>query len=164
MYADYDKYLRDKTDTYNKSSLAIKIYMSLLTVEYLIQIFFKISLPLRMGYSIVSDRYVYDTVINDIAIDRGLSIQDVIKILSQFWSYIPKPEVSFLVEVPESVAIRRKNDIPSISYLALRNQIYKQVAATEKNVTSLDGTLPITELQDRVLRILNRDNKLSARK
>lgn len=155
MFSDYDKYLRDKRESYKKSSLAIKIYIFLLTLEYLAQVYFKISLPLKFRYSVISDRYVYDTIINDIAVDRGLSIDDVREILHRLWLYIPKPDITFLIDLPENIAISRKNDIPSISYLEIRNQMYKQLAATEKNIIILDGTLTINELQNKVFEYMS---------
>jgi thymidylate kinase len=159
MFADYEKYLKDKRESYGKSSTALRIYMRILKIEYLFQVLFKISLPLRAGYSVVSDRYVYDTVINDIAVDKGLTVNEISEMLSNFWSYIPKPDLVFLVEVPETVAIKRKNDIPSIGYLIIRNQLYRHLAATENNFISLDGTLPVDKLQERIFEILAHDSK-----
>jgi dTMP kinase len=159
MFGNYDDYLRDKRKVYKKSSLAIKLYIYLLVLEYFIQVLFRITIPLKFGYSIIADRYVYDTVINDIAVDKGLSYDDVSDILAKFWSFIPKPDAAFLVSVPEEVAISRKNDIPSISYLQIRNQLYNQLVATE-NLVVLDGTLPVDKLKDKVISLLNICDKL----
>ena len=158
MFGNYDKYLRDKRGVYKKSSLAIRLYIFLLIIEYFTQVVFRITIPLKLGFSVVADRYVYDTIINDIAVDQGLSFDDIKEMLTRYWLYIPRPDATFLVDVPESIAISRKNDIPSISYLEIRNRMYKQLASIE-NINILDGTLPLNELQNKVFGLINSCNK-----
>jgi thymidylate kinase len=149
MFLDYDEYLINKKLLYKKRSKLIYLYTNLLIIEYYFQILFNIIIPYKLGYSIISDRYVYDTIINDLAVDQGLSIKDVKKILDRFWLFIPRPDIAFLVQVPEEVAIKRKNDIPSMSYLKIRNKLYNEIANSEQ-IIILDGTLKRSQLEDNV--------------
>jgi thymidylate kinase len=150
MYSDYDKYLDNKRFLFKKVSMVSRFYMYLTIVEYYFEIVFKIIIPLKMGFSVISDRYVYDTIINDICIDMGLSISDANDLLKKFWYFFPKPDITFLVKVPEDVAIKRKEDIPSLSYLKVRNEFYNKMSISEHFIV-LDGTLDVLELQRKVI-------------
>lgn len=151
MFADYDRYLRSKRSVYSKSSKLIRIYFYIILLEYYFQMLFKIIIPFKvLGYSVISDRYVHDTIINDLAIDGSLSITEVRGLLSRLWFFIPRPDLTFHVKVPVEVAFRRKQDIPSLGYLQIRNKLYEELADTEKIVV-LDGTLDISELENKVL-------------
>lgn len=147
---NYDNYLQDKRMLFRRLSLLIRIYIGLVILEYYMEVLFKLIIPYRLGYSIVSDRYVYDTVINDIAVDMNLSVAEVRKIMKGFWSFVPKPDLGFLVHVPEEVALKRKSDIPSASYLKVRNEFYRNLVMDEQLI-SLDGTASISQLRDYVM-------------
>jgi thymidylate kinase len=149
MYSDYDRYLNHKRIIYRKAAKFVQLYISLLIIEYYAQMLFKIIMPYKLGYSIVSDRYVYDTVINDLAVERELSFVEVTKILGKFWSFIPRPDITFLIQVPEEVALERKKDIPSLNYLRIRNEFYKYLA-TEECFVILNGESDLFQLENHV--------------
>lgn len=149
MFSDYDNYLKSKKSLFRKASMLSQIYIGMMIIEYFLELIFKIVIPYKLGYSIITDRYVYDTIINDIAIDMELSPTDTIKLLGKFWFLIPRPDITFLVKVPEDVAIKRKNDIPSLSYLKIRNNYYSELVGSE-HIVVLDGTLKISELEEKV--------------
>ncbi|OLB91160.1 MAG: hypothetical protein AUH25_03285 [Thaumarchaeota archaeon 13_1_40CM_38_12] len=146
MFLNYDKYLDDKRHIFKKTSALARLYISSIIVEYYFEMIFKIIIPRKLGYSIISDRYVYDTVINDIAVDMNFSIKNVNELLQKFWTFIPKPDITFYLQVPEVVAKKRKDDIPSLNYLKIRNELYKELTTYEKIVV-LDGTLDLLELE-----------------
>jgi thymidylate kinase len=152
-FTNYDQYLFEKRGTYKKFSRLIDFYISLLMTEYLIQIFFKVMIPLKLGYNVVSDRYLYDTIINDVAIDRNMALDDVKKIYKKYEKRVPCPDVVFLIQIPEDVAMERKNDIPSPSFIRIRNELYRQFIDREE-IIPIDGTLPLIQLQAKVLSIL----------
>lgn len=153
---DHDVRLDKKKSLFRKSRILSQLYISLIMIEYYFELIFKLIIPYKMGYSIISDRYVFDTIVNDIAIDMELSTIDVTNLLSKFWLVIPRPDITFLVQVPEHVAIKRKNDIPSLSYLKIRNRFYNEISASEQFVV-LDGTLSISELEERVFTEMSKD-------
>lgn len=151
MFSNYDGYLNDKRTLHKKQSKLTKIYYLTILIEYLIQVLFKVAIPYKMGYWIVSDRYVYDTIINDMAVDSMLSTNDVCSIVSKFWRYIPRPNLSYLIKIPEELALTRKSDIPSQSYLRIRNEYYDKLANIEGMIV-LDGTKEISELESLVIK------------
>jgi thymidylate kinase len=150
MYSDYDKYLNSKKAFYRKASKFVHTYISLLIIEYYFKLLFKVIIPYKIGYSIIADRYVYDIIINNLAIDKDLPVSEVNSLLDKFWFFIPRPDITFLLQVPEDVALKRKNDIPSLSYLKIRNKFYEDLTKSEQ-IVILDGTLSILELEKKVL-------------
>lgn len=157
MYSNYDEYLNNKKAFYKKAPKFVQTYISLLIIEYYFKILFKVTIPCKLGYSIISDRYVYDTIINILAIDKDLSMAEVNKLLDKSWLFIPRPDITFLIQVPEEVAFKRKSDIPSLSYLKIRNKFYEELAKSEKIVV-LDGTLSIPELEKKILDEIDKNN------
>lgn len=149
MFRNYDEYLDSKKNLFKKTSRLAKLYINLILLEYYFEIMFKIILPMKFGYSIVSDRYVHDTIINDVAVDMDLSSENVNQLLEKFWNFVPKPNITFYLKVPEEIAQKRKNDIPSLNYLKIRNKFYNELVNYEKIVV-LDGTANPSELKKRV--------------
>lgn len=150
-FNEYERYLIMKKAIYKKRFKLVKAYFYLLTFDYFFQILFKIAIPHKFGYSIICDRYIYDTIINDMAVDSDLTLSSVHNILSRFWSLFPKPDLVFLLNVPEQVAMNRKTDIPSFDYLVIRNQFYRRIASLESFI-ALDGMLSFSALEEEVFR------------
>jgi dTMP kinase len=155
MFSDYDRYLNSKQAVYRRTSKLVRIYFCIILFEYYIQVLFKIIIPYKfLGYSIISDRYVHDTIVNDLAVDGSFSVAAIRKLLSDFWFFVPKPDLTFYVKVPVEVAFKRKQDIPSLSYLQIRNRLYEQLASGEKLIV-LDGTLDILELEKSIFDMID---------
>ncbi len=149
MYVDYEKYLRGKKLVMGKKTTLTKMYIFLIITEYILEVLFKIIIPRKLGYSIIVDRYVYDTVINDISIDLGLSIEETNKIIYRLFKFLPKPDKTFFVDIEEKLAFSRKNDIPSVSYLEKRRKYYCGLEFDE--ISRLDGSLEIETLVKSVI-------------
>jgi dTMP kinase len=81
-------------------------------------------------------------------------LDDVKKIFNKYEKLVPSPDVAFLIEIPENVAMQRKNDIPSQSYIRIRNELYRQFASREE-IVALNGTFPLNQLRVEVLNILS---------
>lgn len=149
----YDKYNVKKKALLKRSLSLAKAYEAFLMVEYYLQLVRRVLIPYSLGYSVVADRYVYDTIINDIAIDRSISIADIRRLIKRFWFFVPKPTIAFLIQIPEEIALQRKDDIPSRGYLRIRNSLYKEISE-EENLIIMDGTLPIDKLKQIALEII----------
>ncbi len=143
---NYEKYIEEKRSIMKKHQTLTKLFISLILIEYFIEIFIKIIIPRKMGFSIIVDRYVYDTVINDLAIDLDLTKEETHKIIKKFLKILPNPDITFFVNVSEEIAFKRKNDIPSINYLKMRNKYYQELV-NFKEVIKLDGSLEIERLE-----------------
>tara|TARA_B100000959_G_C14925223_1_gene601228 strand:+ start:214 stop:882 length:669 start_codon:yes stop_codon:yes gene_type:complete len=153
MYENYEQYQTNKKITMQKRTILTKIYFSLIVAEYLFEVFFKIIIPRKLGYSIIADRYVYDTIINDISLDLGISIDETNRIINKFFRFLPKPDITFLVDVDEKLAFSRKNDIPSISYLEERKKHY--VGLDFNEIFKVDGSCEIETLEKIVMKKIN---------
>jgi dTMP kinase len=139
---NYGKYHKSVKSLLQSGFLA-STYKSSILLEYFLEIFFKIRMPLRLGKNIVSDRYVYDTIVN-LAVNLGYSPEDFLLMLRKFMPIFPKPDLTFLVDVPEEIAYQRKKDIPSLDYLKYRRKLYS-VIENEYELPRLDGTASLGE-------------------
>lgn len=149
MFNDYDDYLKNKKSVFQKKHRLAQIFTSFVILEYFFEVLFKIIIPYKMGYSIITDRYVHDTVINDIAVDLDFSPEQTNSILEKFWSFLPKPNITFFVKIPQEIAFNRKDDIPSLNYLKIRNNYYENLSSDEIKI--IDGTSNIEDLKKQII-------------
>ena len=115
-------------------------------LDYSLQVFLKVRLPLFLGRNIICDRYLYDTVITDLAPDMGYAEDRIIALLTSMLRFFPKPDTTFLIDLREEIAYQRKDDIPSLEYLKERRNTYLNIGR-KHNMVVLDGTRPIDELK-----------------
>lgn len=141
---DYRQVCAARQKVLSKPGLAV-IYQFLTLFDYWWQMLVRVVIPLKLGKTIVCDRYTYDTIIN-LAVDLNYSDSRLGKALNRFSGLLPKPELVFVMDVPEEIALQRKCDIPSIDYLKERRRLYLHLARKNKAVI-LDGTKDLTELE-----------------
>lgn len=125
---DYENRLHTKKNTLKRHIFLSKLFYKIMSFDYLIQLLYKIKLPLLLNRNIVCDRYIYDTIITDIAVDMGYSEDKIFDLIERSLSILPTPDIVFLIDLPEEVAYKRKTDIPSIEYLRDRRKYYLSVA------------------------------------
>ena len=153
---NYFEYSNTKRRAIEKHSFLSRIYQQILLFDYILQIFFKVKLPLIFGKNIVCDRYIYDTVITDLSVDMNYSRDRVMNLLDNLLRFSPKPDITFLIDVPEKTAYQRKNDTPSIGYLKERRDIYLDVGK-EYEMVILNGSKSLKELRKEIRkRLLNK--------
>ncbi len=131
-----------------KSSRLSALYQYLALTDYTIQALFKIRLPLFFGRQVICDRYVYD-LITSIGVLLDYPMDKTLALVSRCLAFLPKPDLVFLVDLPETVAYQRKDDIVSPEFLSIRRKIYLQMAQQE-GMTILDGNRNPAELQQLV--------------
>lgn len=146
MFQDYKDYSNEKKNKIKKHSLLSKIYFFIMLLDYIIQLFLRVKIPFFMGYNIVCDRYIFDTVINDLAIDMNYPNKKMKKEIDKFFRFFPKPTISFLIEVPVNIAFKRKNDTPSPKYLEERASRYKFIAS-KYDMIVVDGSKDLEEVK-----------------
>lgn len=144
--ADYAGYTKSKRAVF-RTPLFSLIYQSILLFDYFFQVTLKVRLPLLLGQSIICDRYVYDTVVTDLAVDLNYGKGKMAKVIEACLQLMPKPDLTFLVDVSEEVAYQRKNDVPSIEYLSELRVLYKWLGG-KYGMTVLQGTKELAELKD----------------
>ena len=111
-------------------------------IDYVFSSVPKVSIPLALGRNIVCDRYVYD-VIGGLLENHPLMGKVALNLL-------PKPDLVFLVNLPEEVAYQRKDDIPSVDYLKKKRAVYLRMEKKYK-MTIIDGSKELADLKNVIL-------------
>ena len=124
------------------------LYHCLALTDYIIQAAFRIRLPLAFGRNVICDRYIYDLV-TGIGVIQDYPVDKTLALLRRCLAFVPKPDLAFLVDVPEPLAYERKADIISLGFLSVRRNMYLQMARQE-GMTILDGTQDRAELKQLV--------------
>ncbi len=115
----------------------------LMLLDYLISVFPKVKIPLMRGQSIVSDRYIYDLIVESM-INHKTRGNAVLNLL-------PKPDFTFLIDLPEEIAYERKTDIPSVDFLRQKRQLYLDVATQridKEKLLVIDGSEDIGRIEE----------------
>ncbi len=139
----YQDYLAS-LHTVGKSRFLSVGYQAAVLLEYLVQILFKVWLPLMRGRNIISDRYIFDTLINA-KVNLNLTEAAMFRMMRVLLQFLPAPDRLIFIDVPEEVAYVRKTDTPSLDYLRVRTPLYQKVAAAHR-ATAVDGTKPVEEI------------------
>ena len=77
------------------------------------------------------------------------------RLINNFDSFFPRPDITFLIDLPEEIAFSRKDDILTIEHLKERRSLYKGLAKL-MNMRVLDGTKPIERLTVEVMENIGR--------
>ena len=145
MFKDYVEYSTARKQVFRNSAVLI-VYRWMIFFEYSMQVVIKTFIRLTLGKVLICDRYVYDTVINDVAVDLGYSNEQLSSELKWYFRFFPKPDLIFFVDIPEEVSMQRKNDIPSIEFIRLRRKYYLSVA-DQFNFLKIDGLTDLDSLK-----------------
>ena len=144
QWLNYESYSIKKNETM-RNRLLKWMYASAILVDFYPQIWLKLILHYSKGRIIVLDRYIYDTVISDLSAHLNYSMRETDKAIHVGLLILPTPDVTFLVDLPEEVAYRRKNDVPHIDYLKDRRILYHQILSRPE-VQKINGGSPIEEI------------------
>jgi dTMP kinase len=137
QWRDYRVYSASKKRRMRSPLLAV-IYTAAILADYYAQIWLKLLPHLFSRQVIVSDRYVYDTVISDLAVHLSYSAEQTARAIEDGLKLLPMPMLTVLLDVPEEVAFARKDDVPHIDYLRERRDWYLTLVARDE-VKVLDG-------------------------
>lgn len=141
---DYKSYRKDMNKVTKKRFL-IKLYLGIILCEYWFEVFVKVRLPMMLGYDVICDRYVFDTVIS-ISSNLGFSMQQFQDTLKRWSAPFPKPDIVVYVATPADVSVTRKDDIPDVDYLNRRIPYYEEIASTH-SIIKINGTEPLAKIQ-----------------
>ena len=144
---DYRQYSAQRYKVFRSPFMSVA-YQFLMLFDYWLQMLIKTVVPLKLGKTVVCDRYTYDTVIN-LAVDLDYSNNRMNKVFDLYSKLLPKPERVFLMDVPEEIALQRKDDIPSIDYLIERREHYL-LLGKRCGATILDATEGLKELESKI--------------
>lgn len=146
---NYSDFTNAKQSGFQKLPIAYTLYTVLIFLDVFPQLFFRISIPRLLGQGIISDRYIYDTLIN-LSLNKRGSIDEICDQLSRYFHFLPIPDRLFIVDVPEKVAFTRKKDIPDIAYLSFRRKMFIELGQKQGGIV-INGTHPIDQLIKEVL-------------
>jgi dTMP kinase len=135
---------RDRTTTKSRAlanhPILARINYGLLLADAWLQLLVKVRYPLIRGTTVVCDRYIDDTIVTDIAADLGLEPTEIASKIARWRRRIAEPDCAFLIDLPEEVAMSRKDDVPAIEYLIERRRLYRGIVA-QLGLIVIDGTL-----------------------
>ena len=109
------------------TTLISRLWRTILLFDELVQVLIGVCIPLRLGRVVVSDRYIFDQMV-DVAVDLHFT-----KTQLQEWAnnpayrIFPRPDLTLLLDADEKVTHSRgmrKVDSHSIRDIALRRKIY----------------------------------------
>jgi thymidylate kinase len=158
IFNDYENYSNQKKQIFEKSIYS-KMYERILLLDHLIQIYIKIKIPLLLGKIVVCDRYIFDTIITDISINLGYSLEESVDLIKSTFRYIPYPDFIFYIKVTEELAYSRKDDVPHINYLIERKKLYDNLEKHFK-IINLDGSKGIVEITNEAFNLITGGNTL----
>lgn len=120
-----------------KTPFLSTVYQYLMLIDYIFQVFFRIRLPRAWGRNLICDRYIYDLVVA-VGVLLDYSPDRTMAFLDRCLAVVPRPDLVFLVDVPEELAFQRKDDVASTEFLSVRRDLYLQMAH-QHGMTVLDG-------------------------
>ena len=137
---------------YYKSRILRKIWNYIIILDFLYIYFTKVKIPLLIGKSVICDRYVYDWIAA-LKYD-GLYNERASKILLKI---IPKPDLVFILDIPEEVSNVRKDDTKdavnikdsdsAMDYLSVHRRSFLEIAQS-LNIPVIDATRDFKELNE----------------
>lgn len=152
---DYGAYTAGKKQTMSNPLLAWP-YTAAVLLDYYIQVWFKLLRHLFSRRIVVSDRYIYDTVISDLTVHLNYSPAQTERAIERGLRLLPTPMLTVLIDLPEQVAFSRKTDVLHIDHLRERRGWYLRLDARPE-VERFDGVgSPESLLQASLSRIISR--------
>lgn len=137
---------------YHKSKILRRIWNYIVIFDFLYIYLSKVKVPLLIGKNVVCDRYVYDMIAS--LMYDGLYSERGSKILLKL---IPKPDLIFMLDIPEDVSDSRKSDTKdavnikesdnAIDYLRIHRNAYLKIAES-LNIPVIDATREFDELHE----------------
>jgi dTMP kinase len=137
LWGDYPSYNASKKKAMRSPILA-GLYTAAILLDYYVQVWLKLLPYLWSDHIVVADRYLYDTVISDLAVHLNYTAAQTTRALRMGLSLLPRPLLTVLIDVPPEIAFARKDDVPHIEYLQERREWYLTLPARPE-VEVFDG-------------------------
>ncbi len=151
-FEDYGKYNKTKQQTSSRYPRLANMYAAIWLVDYVIQVFFKITIDILFGKKLIIDRYIIDIAVN-LSLTTNNNIDYAIGLIRYFFKFAPLPDLIVFIDLPEEVAFKRKNDIQDIEYLKERRARYLALA-DEYNFTIVNGDQSPDSVLNDVLKVV----------
>ncbi len=149
---------KKKPDVSDKQSLKSKLLYGFvrsrtirrlsILADMMVILFFRFWDEILHGRILITDRYIYDSLVDTLKADLGQP-----DVPSWIIPLSPSPNLAVFVDVPPAVAYERKKEYP-LDYLEWRRNAYLAVFKLEKTTLVLDNTRPldvnVTQLMDKL--------------
>lgn len=145
---DYKAYL-ENLRRHSEKGFAYKVFSFLTTIEFKLQIFFRIRLKHAFGKTLLVDRYIYDNVVT-YAANLGLGTEYMEKTLNGKWKHAPRPDQIIYIKTPVDVCFARKDDTPDPLYLEIREPLYDEIAE-RYHAKTISGSQEKQNMLDQVM-------------
>jgi dTMP kinase len=149
IWLDYRGYTASKKQTMRNPLLA-RLYTAAILADYYVQVWLKLVPHMFGGRVVIADRYLYDTVISDLAVHLNYSAEQTERAIKRGLGLVPAPALTVLIDVPPEVAFARKDDVPHVDYLSERREWYLRLRSRPEVIT-FDGQRPPDELVQALL-------------
>ena len=131
----------------NKPVALIWSWIQFLDLTFLVSL--RVYIPLIMGLTVVCDRFTPDNLV-----ELMTDIRDE-KLYKKFFGHmmlrlIPHSSQVFFLDVNESYAFQRKNDLPNIDYLVLRKRKYHLIA-NEYHIPIINAERSVSMVQEEII-------------
>lgn len=129
------------------SKLSRELYMFLVLLDYFRIGVLYIRIPILFGYTIISDRYVYDIIL-DLSACYNYSEERIRKLIN--YKLFPNPDIIYYINVPVKVVQTRRPEHSiqelntKIKYFEYFNLYYRH----SNDIIILDGTKKVEELSN----------------
>jgi dTMP kinase len=141
---NYPAYAREKQRVMQRRLLAWGYRIAVLADAY-VQIWWKL---VRYGLGrriVVCDRYIYDTVISDLAAHLAYTGAQTRVSVERCLRFVPLPALTLLIDLDEEIAFARKRDVLHLDYLRERRGRY-QTLIERPEVVMVSGVIPTASL------------------
>lgn len=119
-----------------RGSRMASLWCVLTQIENIVKAAPKVFLPLFLGATVVSDRYVLDMLVDGMA---GLHDRPGrMRFGFQLLRILPRPDKSFVMDIDPEVALSRKPDLPKLSDYVERMNLYHKLGRS-MGATFVDG-------------------------
>ncbi|MCW4003660.1 MAG: hypothetical protein NWE95_07095 [Candidatus Bathyarchaeota archaeon] len=134
---------------YRNKAIA-KIWSALITLDMFVYSFLKITIPLKLGYIVLCDRFALDGLVDLMYETKNHEI------LTSFpgralLSLISRQSIMILLDISAEEAWNRKCDIPSIGYLRQRRNLYLRLSCY-LGIPVLDSIKSQAELHQEIVK------------
>lgn len=144
---EFSTFVENSSRLFEKHPFLRRSWIDVSLFEHALEANVKIRPKLVGRRMVVSDRYLYRSVVNIVAL-LGLPLSSLPALLSHpAFRLAPTPLVYLLFDLPAEVAFGRKHDLPSIEYLNQRVPVYRALAELTDMVV-IDATQDPDTVED----------------
>jgi len=140
-----NQYIKQIQNPLLRSRVVAILFIIGVLFDQALRILFKVYIPSILKKEVViCDRYLFDTVIMDIALNCAFDRNEVWRLLQRCLRMFPKVDIAFIVNVPPAIAYQRKAEYP-IEMLTYLSDMYLFIGR-RFGAKIMDGTKDLSEL------------------